>query len=566
MKTGTKIFTLVLLALVLIGFIRLLPTDSYDWITYKVTRHSDLPNKESTVSPGVISLNKKDINDSSLLQKNGYVIDKPGKYIIDEDINWSVSTPDSFAITIAANNVTLDGVGHFIKQVDTTVKHAIGIQVKAGFENIRIQNIVLDAISGGGIWFRGGNSHLTVKGIKTVNCGYFGLTQLDAKGLAPNAPTAVTQGILFDGGYGRPIKDAQVINCTFAESGILRTKEPKYETACGAIQVYQASDIIIKGCAIDGCIGRDTSLGITLIGISRALTSDVIITDIISNGNAQGVYYYDIDGELQDTISTAIYPNVDVSQFGNLLDTHGVKPQYSFSIDDSAYPLETSHLKGIIPKHRENERLLFEEHTWKEFRTLSRLVCHNSHKMSKTSAIYSKWVELFCERALGVKVRVDGGFANLYPSGDTPLPAHRDKFGKWIIGLSFGETRTLDFIADNNKSDISSFELGGGDVFLFSPSINETHEHRMLAETKRKGRRINLTYFLEVLPGEDSRKLVQVPELKEDSIPTFEEALDLYDQISKSKEKNRIILQDEEGNFYEEVNGKLIQINSTEEL
>lgn len=505
----------------------------------------------------IIYITEKEIN-----QPNGYVIKAPGLYKLRENVNWFVKLPDSFAITIACNDVTFEGDSHFIKQLDTSKKHVIAIQVKEGVTGTKIENLILKDISGGGIRFCGKNAKLVLKGIKTINCGYFGLTSLDPNGFKADTPRAVTQGILLEGSVETPIKDAEIRSCTFVESGILRSQPPgppgppRFETNCGAIGIYHASDVTITGCAIDGCAGRDSAYGITLVDISNVFISDNIITDIVSRADAQGLYQHNIDGELKDTISTAVYPHVAENRIIHLLDTHGVTPKTIRQKDSNIYPIEVSHLKNVIPKHKEHEQLLFDEHTWKEFRTLERLVCHNSDKKSRTSGIYAKWVELFCDRVLGVKVTVKGGFANLYPTGNTPLPSHRDEYGTWVCSLSFGETRTFQFVRDANLSDIHSFTLESGDVFLFSPSLNETHEHRMLPEPTRLGRRINLTYFLEPYVGQDSAKLYHTPsEIKPENIPTFEEAARIFDQTHKTSEKPRVIFQDEKGNYYEEING-----------
>lgn len=520
---------------------------------------SHVYTQKNSSHSGIIYITEKEINDASSSSIHGYIINKPGTYILQNNVNWSTPKPDSFAITISANKVTLDGKDNVIKQTDPSIKHAIGIQVKEGYKNIHIQNLKCDALSGGGIWFRGDNANLTVKNGKFTNCGYSGMTQLDAKCIPSNVPRSFTQAIFFDGGYGKPIKDAQVIDCVFAECGILRaSKTPQYESNSGAILGYQASNITIKGCTIDGCVGRDNSWAITLMSISNVLVSDVFITDIFSRGNAQGIYTYDVDGEIQDTPQTSIISHVHENQFGYMLDNH---ISYKESVPyDSNYRIEANHLKGIIPKHKEKEQALFDEHKWREFRTLGRLVCHNADKKSKTAAIYGKWVELFCDKVLDVKVNVVGGFANLYMNGNVPLPAHRDQYKKWIIGLSFGDTRTLDFVPDDLRAEIVSFPMEAGDVFIFSPDVNNRYQHRMLEEPERTGRRINVTYFLDVAPGQDVTKLLRPPELNKKPMPTFEEAEALYNQTEKKIEKKKVIVQDEKGNLYEEVNGKLIPL------
>lgn len=483
--------------------------------------------KKNLSSSDTICITEMDINTASLQDANGYLINKPGTYILENHVNWSVAKPDCFSITISANNVTLDGKDNVIKQADLSIKHAIGIQVKAGYKDITIENLKCDALSGGGIWFRGDNSSLIVKKCKFTNCGYFGLTQLDTKNFPPNAPRACTQSIFFDGSSTNPITDAQVIDCVFAECGILRAVQPPiYESDCGAIFAAHGENITIKGCTIDGCVGKKSAYAISLIDISNALVSDVFITDIYSSGKAEGVFAYDVDGQVVDTPQTAIVSGVPATKFSSMLDTH---ESYKESVSPNPnYHLEANHFKNIIPKHTEKIEALFHEHKWREFRTLGRLVCHHADKRSKTTQIYGKWVELFCERILNVKVKVVGAFANFYENGNIPLPAHRDQYKKWIIGLSFGGPRTLEFVPDDPQAAIVPFLMESGDVFIFAPDVNNRYEHRMQEEPASTERRINLTYFLDILPGEDATKLVRAPTLEKTELPTFEEAEAVY--------------------------------------
>ncbi len=489
-----------------------------------------------------------DINTALEQSNDGYFISDPGTYIIDENIMCGFKNSNSFAITIGTSDVIIHGHGNTLSQSDTNIKHIIGIQIKEGFHNIQIHDITFNQLSGGAIWFHEGSSDLLTKGIRTINCGYNGATLFDTKRIGSKTPHAMTHGILFEGNIEKPIRNAQIIQCTFTESGISKNNSSLFESACSPLQIYQASDVIVKGCAIDGCVGKDAAWGMTLVGISNINISDTVITDIFSSDNAQGIYKYDIEGESTGIITTAIFSGIHTNHFRTMLETHG-RINSSLALEDVQYPMKVCHIKGIIPKRTENGLLLFEEHTWKEFRTLHRLVCHNSNHVSKTSAIYAQWVELFCERVLGIKVKVTGGFANLYLTGEVPLPAHRDTDDQWIFGLSFGESRTLDFVADNNKDNITSFELEDGDIFIFSPTLNETHQHRILPQPERKGRRINLTYFLNVLPGQDCDKLLQHPSLCSVQIPRFEEAQERYEKM-KNEESKRIILQDEFGNYY----------------
>lgn len=371
--------------------------------------------------------------------------------------------------------------------------------------------------SGGAIWVHGNASHIVAKNLKFTHCGYGDATHLDKQSLPKDIPSYVTFAMLLDGGYKKPIQNIQIIDCVFAESGVHRDPA-RFAQAHSAICAYQGSDIDITGCTIDGAVALRYSAAVTLASLSNVTIKDVFITDVFAKGRAKGIFTSDVDGEVKDVQQASIVSNMPSSQFLHYLDNHA---SYKEDVEvDPEYRIAANHFKGIIPQHKENFDALLHEHKWREFRTLGRLVCHNSDKKSQTSAMYAKWVEAFCADVLDVKVKVISGFANFYPSGQTPLPAHRDQYKKWIIGLSFGDTRTLEFVPDDKNRSIVPFTMEAGDVFIFSPDVNNRYQHRMMPE--QGGKRINLTYFLEILPGEDSAKLLKVPNnLQPSKIPAL---------------------------------------------
>ena len=251
--------------------------------------------------------------------------------------------------------------------------------------------------------------------------------------------------------------------------------------------------------------------------------------------------------------------------------------------------IEACHLQAVIPKHRENFQRLFTEHPWQKWKSrfgadLSRSVCGESNIVSKCSGIYAEWVKLFCQRILGVRIELGGAFANYYPDGKATLPAHRDQYEQWVFGLSFGETRTFEFVPNDVKANIKrdtgiiSIVMNSGDVVLFSPKVNDDYKHRILAEPKRTGPRINITYFISVLPGEDERKMYNPPDIQQHLIPTFEEAEAVYLQNQNNKQKgitkmppkeilsqDGLIIQSEDGQVYVVVDGTLIPFDSMED-
>ena len=436
-----------------------------------------------------------------------YIIDKPGIYYIIKNIDTE------FGFLIKCDNVTIKGNNYAISQ---TKNFQTAISISLNCKNITIENLSLKNFPKGGIYCNGGNSNLKFINIKINNCGYFGGYIIE------KIPYKFSSGILLDGSKNKS-RNVEIINCNFSEIGIY---QKKYNLYTSAILAYEIDDLLIKGCTIDGCVGVELSWSLVLISLSNVLVDDLFITDIFSFKNAKGIYHYDAEINIKNLLDASIISGIHPNQFESYLINHG-----DFYIggkkDINNKPIEISHIKNVIPKHIENEEVLFQEHKWREFRTMGRQVCHNSHKISKTSAVYGKWIELFCERVLKVKVKVEAAFANFYPSGETVLPLHRDTYKKWIFGLSFGETRTFEFIPDNEELNILTYTLDSGDIFIFSHDVNERYQHRMSSEPERKGRRLNITYFIEVLNPEYGYKLLLMP-TEMSNIPTFKEAEELY--------------------------------------
>lgn len=472
----------------------------------------------SSKSDTVIQITEGEIN-----KTKGYVIKKPGNYRLIQDVKWAVQGGggvDCFAITIEANDVILDGGGHCIAQSGAAQGRRVAVQVAARVQRVCIRDLGVRNCANGALWVRGANRNVTVQRLRTWNCGYCACTELDQRLVPVHIARAFAFAVLFDGGRGRPVTNIELLDCDMYETGWLSQPDAAQHQyaphACSAILVYEAENVTIRNCSVDGCVSAQTSLGIALVAVSNAVVDDALITDVFAAGaHAEALYTEDVGATITDLKPTAVQGNVNPKHFAQRLQDHGNIAQLMLigtqtmamvSINKS-----TAHFQNVIPQHREYEECLLKEHRWRELRTMERLVSYHSDRKSKTSAMYARWVELFCERVLDVKVRVDAGFANLYTSGEVTLPAHRDAYERWVIGLSFGETRTLEFVADQNDEDVTAFELSAGDVFIFTPQLNHTHQHRMHKETQRKGRRINLTYFITILPQQDANKLLLIP-------------------------------------------------------
>jgi len=196
--------------------------------------------------------------------------------------------------------------------------------------------------------------------------------------------------------------------------------------------------------------------------------------------------------------------------------------------------LAVMQLKEIVPRHREEYGALQNEpgDKWVRMKSrfdkaLSRLVCYDIVNVSRTAAIYGEWVILFCRDVIGLDVRLNGSFGNMYPDGHATLPAHCDKYNSWVFGLSFGETRVFDFVpmAKGNGGGKQSALMHSGDVVYFAPEVNNTHKHQILADPKRTGSRINLTFFLGIAPGQDPGLFFSTLYWHTERYPSWEKAI-----------------------------------------
>ena len=96
------------------------------------------------------------------------------------------------------------------------------------------------------------------------------------------------------------------------------------------------------------------------------------------------------------------------------------------------------------------------------------------------------------------KPEINSCLINKYDNGDNFIAPHRDSelaFGEkpTIIGLSFGETREINFIHNiNNKKDFS-FNLENGSLFIMAGSSQIDFKHSIKKNNSKK-ERFSLTF------------------------------------------------------------------------
>ncbi len=183
--------------------------------------HHHHPSQKNCKCHDVTLITERDINCASNQRIQGYVIDTPGNYKLCENINWAVNRPSSFAITIAADNVTLDLDGHYIKQLDPTLGGNFAVQV-AGSNYSIIQNGIIQECSGGAVILQPGSTGALIEGLKCNRCTYNGATTL----ILPDLPIPIggwASAIFVNGAPTNAVEDVVIRDCIITDNGILGT-------------------------------------------------------------------------------------------------------------------------------------------------------------------------------------------------------------------------------------------------------------------------------------------------------------------------------------------------------
>lgn len=152
----------------------------------------------------------------------GYVITLPGKYKLCGDVNWAVTTPNSYAITISGENVSLDLGGNTMVQLDPTQATNFAIQVTGTADEVTISNGTLQDFTGGGIIVQAGASCVTISGMDFNTTSYNGQTTLGGSN------GAWASAILLNGSPTDLVENVTIRNCQFCDLGIFGGPFPEF--------------------------------------------------------------------------------------------------------------------------------------------------------------------------------------------------------------------------------------------------------------------------------------------------------------------------------------------------
>jgi len=217
---------------------------------------------------------------------SGLFITQPGTYVFKKSLTWSPVAEGS-AITVEANNVTIDMRGHSLKSTTTNFK-TTGISAVLS-ENFRLTD--------------GKIKNMGLAGVQCTFCANVAITKIEVDGL--NAEDTVTftvpTGILTSECLGVLIDDCLVKNMdvrTASAAGIQCTATfaskvtnccvkdlLNRDGACSGIGHVASSDILIDSCILNNIqtkfIDNLNTQGHTAIGIIPTLSENIVITRCI---------------------------------------------------------------------------------------------------------------------------------------------------------------------------------------------------------------------------------------------------------------------------------------------
>jgi hypothetical protein len=196
----------------------------------------------------------------SSIPPEGIVIYAPGKYTFANDIVWKAANNDCSAITIIANNVTLDMCNFSLTAVvQDNSKFITGISVQE-------------------------TSGITLQNGKLVNMSYYGICAESVSGLSVDKIIVdginlnnLTQRCLTPTGiHINKSTNISVTNCIVQNMNVTAD-------ASAGIQILETSNGVVSDCSLNGLVNNDGSVqGYSYIFSSKIVTLNCTATDFQS--------------------------------------------------------------------------------------------------------------------------------------------------------------------------------------------------------------------------------------------------------------------------------------------
>lgn len=234
----------------------------------------------------VVLISACDINNAAKRSVKGFVISKPGKYELCEDVDWKAVFPVASAISIEASNVDLLFNGHYLRQVDHSLSNTSAVHIINAVSNVKISGGSVTEISGQGVLVDPGCSNVEVSDMNFSKIGYRGsLTTV----VIPIIFVRETSGVIAANSNPDQarVRGLRIVRCEFNDNGILDGVFPA-GTNFGAIFTNFAEDVSVTDCNFRNMFGVDFSTAFIPINTENTIMARCSIRDVIGYREALG--------------------------------------------------------------------------------------------------------------------------------------------------------------------------------------------------------------------------------------------------------------------------------------
>lgn len=210
----------------------------------------------------------------------GYTINQPGAYCLAENIEWNAIVNGTAAITINANNVSLDLSKRTIQQISNTTSNNIGILIGPNLNNIKIYGGSIVGFSGLGIFVREGNNTILLSELVINKCGFNGAFS------EPLFTRPFSGGILVAG-----LDDNFVNNVTIEKSNLseIIAEYPNGNGGANGITIFRANNVVISNVDISNIRSNGAATPLFIGLLQNASVVNCTLRDVRGTNNANGI-------------------------------------------------------------------------------------------------------------------------------------------------------------------------------------------------------------------------------------------------------------------------------------
>lgn len=228
----------------------------------------------------------------------GYVITKPGLYRLTENVDWTAPDANARAISIDADNVTLDLGGYTLRQVnkpDPVVSRDPNRPCKG---TVVSGNVGIWSLDKKGVTVKNGTV-LDIQGVGIClkNCWYADLIDLTVRGCGGRGVVDTSflcrNGGLFVMGTSNADEDKitwssdiRIINCVCTDN----TSDLDFVVTLGSL-VQNCLNVLVKDCVFNRTINSSpepSGVQFNVVGIDFVMCKNVLVTDCEAHDNSSG--------------------------------------------------------------------------------------------------------------------------------------------------------------------------------------------------------------------------------------------------------------------------------------